>query len=105
LASGRGYTCKLAGYTCKSRNHASPPAATIPPSMATLATRRRPATSADVARHAGVSRATVSYVLNRVPDHAISDSTAGRVQASARELGYVPHLLARSLRSGTSKLV
>ena len=67
--------------------------------------RRRPPTSADVARHAGVSRATVSYVLNAIPDSGISEPTIARVHASARELGYIPHVLARSLRSGTSKLV
>jgi LacI family transcriptional regulator len=59
---------------------------------------------ADVARLAGVSRATVSFVLNerfdtRVP---ISEETRKRVQEAARQLGYEPNVLARSLKSGAS---
>jgi len=67
--------------------------------------RGRPPTSGDVARRAGVSRATVSYVLNEVPDSRISPKTVARVREAARELGYVPHAMARSLRAGRSNLV
>ncbi|WP_432136703.1 MULTISPECIES: LacI family DNA-binding transcriptional regulator [unclassified Streptomyces] len=62
-------------------------------------------TSADVARLAGVSRATVSYVLNDSGAVRISEPTRRRVRAAARELGYVPHAAARSLRAGHSRLV
>ncbi|QKW10341.1 LacI family DNA-binding transcriptional regulator [Streptomyces sp. NA04227] len=62
-------------------------------------------TSADVARRAGVSRATVSYVLNNVPAVRISEPTRRRVREAARELGYVPHAAARSLRAGQSRMV
>ncbi|MEU9300944.1 LacI family DNA-binding transcriptional regulator [Streptomyces sp. NPDC048269] len=62
-------------------------------------------TSADVARLAGVSRATVSFVLNDTPGHRVSDSTRHRVLDAARQLGYVPHAAARSLRAGRSNLV
>ncbi|MFG2983550.1 LacI family DNA-binding transcriptional regulator [Streptomyces sp. NPDC048258] len=62
-------------------------------------------TSADVARLAGVSRATVSFVLNDTPGHRVSDSTRDRVLEAARQLGYVPHAAARSLRAGRSNLV
>nr|WP_249417122.1 LacI family DNA-binding transcriptional regulator [Streptomyces sp. TS71-3] len=66
----------------------------------------RPApTSADVARLAGVSRATVSYVLNNTSTMRISEPTRRRVRAAAEELGYVPHAAARSLRAGHSRLV
>jgi DNA-binding LacI/PurR family transcriptional regulator len=65
----------------------------------------RPATSADVARRARVSRATVSYVLNGVPSSRISASTRARVHAAALDLGYTPHALARSLRTGRSNLI
>ena len=65
---------------------------------------RRP-TSADVARRAGVSRATVSYVLNDVPHQSIPDATRQRVLAAAEELGYTPHAAARTLRAGESRLV
>ena len=65
---------------------------------------RRP-TSANVAQRAGVSRATVSYVLNDVPHQSISDATRQRVLAAAEELGYTPHAAARTLRAGESRLV
>jgi len=62
-------------------------------------------TSADVARLAGVSRATVSYVLNNNTAVRISDPTRRRVREAAAELGYVPHAAARSLRAGHSRMV
>jgi len=66
--------------------------------------RRRP-TSVDVARAAGVSRATVSYVLNGQQLDRISQETQERVLASARELGYRPNAAAQTLRKGTSDIV
>ncbi|MFJ9808930.1 LacI family DNA-binding transcriptional regulator [Streptomyces sp. NPDC101158] len=62
-------------------------------------------TSADVARLAGVSRATVSYVLNNTAAVRISEPTRRRVREAAEELGYVPHAAARSLRAGHSRMV
>ncbi|MGY3340308.1 DNA-binding LacI/PurR family transcriptional regulator [Streptomyces filamentosus] len=62
-------------------------------------------TSADVARLAGVSRATVSYVLNNTSAVRISEPTRKRVREAAQELGYVPHAAARSLRAGHSRMV
>ncbi|MFF0430949.1 LacI family DNA-binding transcriptional regulator [Streptomyces sp. NPDC004327] len=62
-------------------------------------------TSADVARLAGVSRATVSYVLNNTAAVRISEPTRRRVREAAEELGYVPHAAARSLRAGHSRTV
>lgn len=50
----------------------------------------------EVARRAGVSIATVSYVLNE--SAPISEETRARVMAAAAELGYRPSALARSLR-------
>jgi DNA-binding LacI/PurR family transcriptional regulator len=66
--------------------------------------RRRP-TSADVARLAGVSRATVSFVLNNTPSQSISATTREAVQRAAHELGYVPSAHATALRRGGSRLV
>src|SRR3712207_1246937 len=66
---------------------------------------KRLPTSSDVAKRAGVSRATVSYVLNNVPDSRIGEETRARVHAAAKELGYTPHAMARSLRVGHSNLV
>jgi DNA-binding LacI/PurR family transcriptional regulator len=65
---------------------------------------RRP-TSSDVAREAGLSRATVGYVLNDVPHQTIPEPTRQRVLAAAAKLGYRPSAAARSLRTGRSDLV
>ncbi len=62
------------------------------------ARRGRP-TQADVARAAGVSQTAVSYILNGKQQTTISDATRRRVLEVIDELGYVPDLTARSLRS------
>lgn len=66
---------------------------------------RRAVTSADVARESGVSRATVSYVLNRKPGQTIPEETRNRVLEAARRLDYVPSASARALRSGQTGIV
>jgi DNA-binding LacI/PurR family transcriptional regulator len=60
--------------------------------------RHRP-TSADVAAQAGVSRTTVSLVLND-RGTSIPDATRKRVLDAARELGYHPHHSAQGLAAG-----
>jgi DNA-binding LacI/PurR family transcriptional regulator len=60
---------------------------------------------ADVAREAGVSQATVSYVLNHDPRQTISDETRARVIEAARKLDYQPYAPARLLRLGKSNIV
>ncbi|MEU8234979.1 LacI family DNA-binding transcriptional regulator [Actinoplanes sp. NPDC048967] len=65
----------------------------------------RRVTSADVAKLAGVSRATVSYVLNDTPHQTISAATRGRVIDAATSLGYAPSAAARALRTGRSDVV
>ncbi len=62
-------------------------------------------TGRDVAERAGVSRATVSYVLNNTANQLISPETRARVLAAATELGYTPHAAARQLRTGVSDLI
>ncbi|AWN26704.1 LacI family DNA-binding transcriptional regulator [Streptomyces sp. NEAU-S7GS2] len=64
-----------------------------------------PPTSTAVARRAGVSRATVSYVLNGQAAGRVGERTQARVRAAAEELGYVPHAAARSLRAGRGRIV
>jgi len=64
-------------------------------------------TQVDVAKLAGVSRATVSYVLNgatngRVP---ISEDTKQRVMHAIEALGYEPDARAQALRSGNTKTI
>ncbi|MFO7679532.1 MAG: LacI family DNA-binding transcriptional regulator [Chloroflexota bacterium] len=67
---------------------------------------KRP-TQVDVARLAGVSRATVSYVVNGLTDGRvpISEETRQRVLAAVEDLGYVPDARAQSLRSGDTHTI
>ena len=53
----------------------------------------------DVAKEAGVSVSTVSYVLNRTPTETISPETTQRVLDAVKRLNYVPNLNARRLSS------
>jgi DNA-binding LacI/PurR family transcriptional regulator len=67
--------------------------------------RARRVTAADVAREAGVSAATVSYVVNDKPGQTIPPETRERVLAAATRLGYAPYAPARTLALGASNLV
>jgi len=60
--------------------------------------KRRNVTMMDVARHAGVSQTTVSFVLNSDETPNIPDETRQRVLDAVAELGYRPNALAQSLR-------
>jgi DNA-binding LacI/PurR family transcriptional regulator len=62
-------------------------------------------TSADVARLAGVSRATVSYVLNGRRDVPIAEATRQQVLDAAEQLDYHPSPAARALRAGHGDVV
>lgn len=62
-------------------------------------------TSQDVADQAGVSRTTVSLVLNNHKNIQISRSTRERVIQVANELGYVPNAAAQALASRRSRIV
>jgi LacI family transcriptional regulator len=67
---------------------------------------KRP-TQFDVARLAGVSRATVSYVVNGLTEDGITitDKTRQRVLDAVQQLGYQPDARAQSLRSGSTNTV
>lgn len=60
-------------------------------------------TALDVARKAGVSRSAVSRVFT--PGASVSKTTAAKVRNAARELGYRPNVLARSLITGRSRII
>ena len=63
-------------------------------------------TGLDVAKAAGVSKATVSAVLSgQAESRRISQKTVERVQAVIKELNYVPNLLARSVRKGSTSII
>jgi DNA-binding LacI/PurR family transcriptional regulator len=69
---------------------------------------RRPSsriTSKDVAREAGVSQSTVSFVLNGTPGQTIPEETRRRVLDAAKKLDYRPRASARSLAAGRSDVV
>lgn len=63
---------------------------------------RRP-TLADVAALSGMSKASVSMILNDRPGSRLSVDAARRVKAAAEELGYRPNPAAQSLRLGKTK--
>lgn len=60
-------------------------------------------TSLQVAARAGVSRSAVSRVFT--PGASVSKDTAAKVRTAARELGYRPNVLARSLITGRSHII
>jgi DNA-binding LacI/PurR family transcriptional regulator len=67
---------------------------------------RRAVNSTEVARRAGVSRTTVSFVLNGREDSGrIPPATRDRVLRAAEEMGYSPNHIARVLISGRSFLI
>ena len=61
-------------------------------------------TQAEVARRAGVSQTTASYVLSGVPNR-VSAATRERVLRAAEQLNYQPNLLARGLRGSSTGLL
>lgn len=62
------------------------------------------ASLSDISRHAGVSIATCSRVLNG-SDHPVSEATRARVLQAAEELGYAPSALARALVTRSSRII
>lgn len=67
--------------------------------------KRRRATQFDVAKAAGVSRTTVSLVLNGRDRGRIPPETRERVLAAMRELNYRPNWAARALVRRSSRVV
>lgn len=58
----------------------------------------------DVAREAGVSIATVSYVLNK-KDTFVSKETRRQVLETIERIGYTPNVTARNLKSSRTRLI
>lgn len=67
--------------------------------------KRPRVTLKDIATAAGVTTATVSYVINDTPGQSITDETRERVLRVAHELRYVPNSAARALRRNRSGCV
>jgi LacI family transcriptional regulator, galactose operon repressor len=72
--------------------------------MADVRSKRAP-TMNDVARLAGVSQTTVSFVLNKTPNVSIPEETRERVWAAVEKLGYRPNALAQGLRMQRSNII
>lgn len=66
---------------------------------------RRPPTSLDVARLAGVSQAAVSLVFSGKAQGHIATDTRNAVLSAATQLGYRPNPAARALRAGRSNIL
>ncbi|MDQ0615356.1 DNA-binding LacI/PurR family transcriptional regulator [Microbacterium sp. W4I4] len=71
---------------------------TVPAKLPGSLKRRKPVTTRQIAERAGVSRATVSYVINGDASRHVAEATRERVLAAARELGHLPNGPARALR-------
>ncbi len=66
-------------------------------------TNNKRVTTKDIALRAGVSKATVSYVLNGTG--SVSAEMAKRIRDIAKELGYQENRLAKATRTGTTHTV
>ncbi|HJP82275.1 MAG TPA: LacI family DNA-binding transcriptional regulator [Fimbriimonadaceae bacterium] len=64
-----------------------------------------PVTLRDIAKHLGISHATVSFVLNNRMDMGITEATRQRVLTAAEELGYRPNRAARALTTGRTDML
>lgn len=73
--------------------------------MSGKASRVSSPTQADVAKLAGVSRTTVSYVLNNNTSVTIPEETRRRIWSAVEQLGYTPHTQAQALRSGKTRTI
>jgi LacI family transcriptional regulator len=62
-------------------------------------------TIADVARLAGVHQATVSRALNAATESQVNPATAKKIRRVAKEIGYIPNVVARGLRTRLSMTV
>lgn len=70
-----------------------------------MGSKTRRITSQDVANLAGVSRTTVSFVLNNVEGFQISPETRQKVLEAAAQLGYVPDSAAQTLASRRARAI
>lgn len=58
-----------------------------------------------IAEYVGVSRETVSHILNGRESHRHNEETREKVLRAAEELGYRPHRAALTMRKGRSNLI
>lgn len=71
----------------------------------TMKRQRRSVTMLDIAKHVGVSRTTVSFVLNNVVTAGIPEETRRRILQASKELRYRPNAVAKGLRTQRSNSI
>src|SRR5579871_1386114 len=64
-----------------------------------------PVTTYDIAQKLGISQSTVSRILNGAKGYRVAENTRLRVQEVARQMGYRPNSIARSLRKRRTNIV
>lgn len=68
--------------------------------------KKRPATMTDVAKLAGVSQTTVSFIVNDAPlGDRIPEETRQRVLTAIESLDYRPNAMAQALRTNQSRII
>ncbi len=73
--------------------------------MPTLPVKKGPSIY-DIATHLKVSVTTVSFVLNgKAEEMRISDAVAGKIRKYADAISYHPNMIAKSLRTGKSRII
>jgi LacI family transcriptional regulator len=70
-----------------------------------MAKRKKNPTCIDVAKLAGVSHTTVSFVINNVPGIQISEETRKAVWKAVKELNYHPNSMAQGMRTKSSNTI
>lgn len=73
--------------------------------MSILKAVKGKATCADIARLAGVSKSTVSLVLNNHPNVRVSVETRKRIYDAIKELDYSPNAIAKALSTGRTNSI
>ena len=74
--------------------------------MSNQTTSRKKISIHDIARQLNVSSTTVSFVLNgKAEEKRISDEMKKKILDHVAEVGYQPNQVAKSLRSGKSKII
>lgn len=63
------------------------------------------ATSKDVAKLAGISQSTVSRAFNSKDGKGVKPEVKERIMEAAKELGYIPNLVARGMISGKTNVI
>ncbi len=58
-----------------------------------------------LAEHLGLNPSTISFVLNDAPNRSIPEKTRQRVREAAKQFGYQPSHIARSLRSKRTQTI